>query len=136
MAGDARGAAASAVPASPVPTAERRAAVRAELASGGVDGLRTLADRLEARGVAAEPDALRGDLRALGAIRVAGADGPVLAVPVERTGRGGQPGSGQGAPPALTAVIAADADWPLQLAVLVVVAVFLLVAVVGWLISV
>lgn len=135
MADDEAGAPAQSA-ASPVPSvADRRAVVRAELATGRVDGLRSLADRLAARGMATEPDALRSDLRALGVIRVAGVDGPVLAVPMERGGAGGPGGSGGAPQQTLGTVIAADADWPLQLAVLVVVAVFLLVAVAGWLIA-
>lgn len=114
------------------PSTERRALVRAEVAAGGVTGLKDLAGRLADAGVDVTPDQLRADLRALGAVRVEGPDGPVLAIPVD-----GDRSAGRGAAPAtLAATVADDADWKLQVGVLVVVVVFVLVALLGWLISV
>ena len=61
-------------------TGSRRAAVRRELAAGDVASIRDLASRLQAEGVDVTPEALRSDVRALGAIRVQHGDGTVLAL--------------------------------------------------------
>lgn len=110
---------------------ERRALVRRELATGEITGLRMLADRLAAHDVVAGPDELRADVRALGALRVQVGDASVLALPVDGDGR---PTSTAPAPLAANE-LSRDPDWTLQLGVVVVVAVFLLVAFAGWLIS-
>jgi hypothetical protein len=122
--------------------AERRRAVRAAIVAGGVTGPRDLVDQLELLGIAAEPDDVRGDLRALGAIRVAGPDGPVLALPAPGSGGGpgggsgggGGGGGGAGAPPAerLTAAITSDPDWKLQAVVVAVVLAFVLAGLLTW----
>lgn len=113
----------------------RRAEARRLLADGDVTGLRELASRLEAEGFEVTPDELRADVRALGAIRVQHGDSSVLALPVD-----GAPG-GAGARGAdreqgrLAAEISADPDWPIQVGVAAVVAVFLVIGLLGWLIS-
>ena len=112
-------------------SADRRAAVRAALGSGEVTGLRMLAERLEADGFEVAPDALRADVRSLGAVRVQHGESSVLALPVAPEGRGAD----RSAAPPLAAEIAADPDWKLQVGVAAVVIVFLLVALLGWLIS-
>ncbi|WP_426571046.1 hypothetical protein [Aquihabitans sp. McL0605] len=112
-------------------TTERRAQVRQELAAGDVPGLRVLADRLEAHGFTVTPDELRADVRALGAVRVEHGEGSVLALPVD----GDSGASAPVAAPKLTAVVSADPDWRLQVGVAAVVVVFLVVALLGWLIS-
>mgnify|MGYP001071054148 CR=1 FL=1 len=108
----------------------RRARVRQQLAAGDVAGLRDLAGRLKDDGVTVTPEALRADVRALGAIRVQRGDGTVLALPVDD-------GSGRGSGPAalLAAEVSSDPDWRIQVGVVAVVALFLLVAFAGWLIS-
>ena len=112
--------------------AERRALVRQELAAGDVTGLRMLADRLATRDVVAGPDELRSDVRALGAVRVQAGDASVLALPVDPDARSVPAGPA----PLLANEVSRDPDWKLQVGVVAVVAVFLLVAFVGWLISV
>lgn len=99
---------------------ERRAAVRSAIVAGGVTGPADLAARLEQHGIEVAPEELRGHLRALGVVRVAGPDGPVLAVPAER---------GTAPPPALAP------DRVLQLTVVAVAAAFLLVGLLGWLLA-
>ena len=111
---------------------ERRAQVRRQLASGDVASLRELAGRLQDDGVTVTPDELRADVRALGAVRVQHGDGTVLALPVDDPGTR----ASGGAVDRLTAEVVADPDWPLQAGVVAVVALFLLVALAGWLISV
>lgn len=75
------------------------------------------------------PDQLRSDVRALGAVRIEGPDGPVLALPVDVAD------GSAGEAPKLAAVVTADPDWRLQVGVVIVVALFVLVALLGWLIS-
>lgn len=110
---------------------ERTAAVRELLVAGEATGLRSIAESLHAQGIEAGPEELRADLRRLGAVRVQGSDGPRLALPVGRDADGAAAGPGAGLPAALVA----DPDWPLQLAVTVVVAVFLVVGLLGWLLA-
>mgnify|MGYP001160337894 CR=1 FL=1 len=112
--------------------ADRRAAVRAALATGEVSGLRMLAERVEAAGFEVEPDVLRADVRSLSAVRVQRGDTSVLALPMAPEGRGAD----RTPAPKLTAEISADPDWKLQVGVAAVVIVFLVVAVIGWLIRV
>lgn len=107
----------------------RLAVVRAALATGEVDSLRTLAARVADAGFEVGPDQLRADLRRLGVVRVEGSAGVVLAVPA------GDDRSPARSSPGLRARVAADADWPLQVAVAVVVALFLVVGLAAWLIS-
>jgi hypothetical protein len=113
----------------------RRAEVRRHLAEGDVSGLRDLASRLEAAGIDVTPDELRSDVRALGAIRVQHGASSVLALPVD----GGGTPAGTGAPAArsgrLAAEVSADPDWPIQVGVVAVVVVFLVIGLLGWLIS-
>ena len=108
---------------------ERRSAVRDAVVAGGVDTLRTLGRRLHDEGISAGPDDLRTDLRALGALKVVGPDGPVYALPAE--GEGHVPRR----TPKLATELVADPDWPLQLAVVAVLVLFLLVGLVGWIIA-
>jgi arginine repressor len=110
-------------------TVERRAAVRRELAAGDVTGLRDLAARLQAADIAVTPDALRADVRSLGAIRVQHGEGSVLALPVGDAAPAGRTTD------RLVAEVSSDPDWPIQVGVAAVVGVFLLVALLGWLIS-
>jgi hypothetical protein len=113
--------------------------VRRELALGDVAGLRDLAGRLESEGIAVSPDVLRADVRALGAVRVQRGGSSVLALPVDDgSGRPTGPGGSAdaGATARLANEISADPDWKLQVGVVAVVAVFVLVALLGWLISV
>ena len=112
-------------------TGERRAAVRRELAAGDVTSIRDLAGRLQAEGLEVTPEALRGDVRALGALRVQHGDGTVLALPVDDP----SPRAAGGTSARLAAEVSADPDWRIQVGVVAVVALFLLVALVGWLIS-
>jgi arginine repressor len=114
----------------PTSAAERRREVRDLIATGEVTSLRDLAGRLQDQGIATTPDALRSDVRSLGAIRVQRGDGTVLALPVDD--RAPTPAGAS----RLTAEIAADPDWRIQVGVVAVVAAFLLVALIGWLISV
>ncbi|MFN8017093.1 MAG: hypothetical protein U0P45_03115 [Acidimicrobiales bacterium] len=106
--------------------AERRAAVRAAIVGGDVDSLRALGTRLRDEGHPVTPDELRADLKELGAVKVESPDGPRYAIPVE------EPST---EPPAAVAALVADPDWPIQVAVAAVVVVFVLVALVGWLIA-
>ncbi len=110
----------------------RREAVRGYLAAGDVTSLRDLAGRLQSDGVAVTPDELRSDVRALGAIRVEHGDGTALALPVDDlvTRPEGR------ATARLAAEVSADPDWRIQVGVAVVVVAFLVVALLGWLISV
>lgn len=118
--------------AGPSTTGERRAQVRRQLAVGDVATLRDLAGRLQDDGVAVTPEELRADVRALGAIRVQHGDGTVLALPVDDpAGRA----AGGRTVERLTAEVSADPDWRIQVGVVAVVAVFLLVGLLGWLIS-
>lgn len=111
--------------------AARRAEVERQLAAGDVTGLRSLASRLEGAGIAVTPDELRADVRSLGAVRVRHGDTSVLALPVDGPAR-----SGGSAADRLRAEVTADPDWPIQIGVAVVVAVFVLVGLLGWLISI
>lgn len=112
----------------------RRAEVERQLAAGDVSGLKALAARLDEQGITATADELRADVRALGGIRVRHGDSSVLALPVDGAGtRGPSTGSSTGR---LNAEITSDPDWPIQLGVAIVVGVFLLVALLGWLISI
>jgi hypothetical protein len=111
----------------------RRAEVRRQLAAGDVTGLRDLAGRLHDDGVDITPEALRSDVRALGAIRVQHGDETVLALPVDDPAH--RSGSGTSTE-RLTAEVVADPDWRIQAGVVAIVALFLLVALLGWLISV
>lgn len=109
----------------------RRAEVRRQLAEGDVSGLRDLASRLDAAGIDVTPDELRSDVRALGAIRVQQGASSVLALPVDGpAARAPDAGSGR-----LVAEVSADPDWPIQVGVAAVVAVFLVIGLLGWLIS-
>ena len=110
---------------------ERRARVRRELAAGDVASMRDLAGRLQADGIEITPEALRSDVRALGAIRVHHGDDAMLALPVD----GAAGGSGSSTE-RLAAEISSDPDWRIQVGVAIVVAAFVLVALLGWLISV
>ena len=110
---------------------DRRTLVRSELATGEVTGLRMLADRLAARDVVAGPDELRADVRALGAVRVQVGDTSVLALPVDASGRSSSPAAAT----LLGNELSRDPDWKLQVGVVAVVALFLLVAFAGWLLS-
>lgn len=112
-------------------TGSRRAAVRRELAAGDVASIRDLASRLQAEGVEVTPDALRSDVRALGAVRVQHGDGTILALPVDD----GPARPAGGTSDRLTAEVSADPDWKIQVGVVAVVAVFLLVGFLGWLLS-
>lgn len=114
---------------------ERRAAVERELVRGDVVGLRELAGRLESEGITVTPEVLRADVRALGAVRVQKGATSVLALPVDAGGRAGSGSEGR-VPPRLAAEISADPDWSVQVGVVAVVVVFMLVALLGWLISV
>jgi hypothetical protein len=107
----------------------RRDEVERLLGQGDVTGLRDLATRLQAAGITVTPDELRADVRALGAVRVRHGDSAVLALPLDGSAARRPADAG------LTAEIAADPDWPIQLGVVAVVAVFLLVGLLGWLIS-
>ncbi|MCU1372494.1 MAG: hypothetical protein JWO77_3688 [Ilumatobacteraceae bacterium] len=109
--------------------AARRAEVERQLASGDITGLRALAARLDDEGIAVTPDELRADVRSLGAVRVRRRDTSVLALPVDGPARPG------GSSPRLAAAVTSDPDWPVQVGVAVVVAVFALIALLGWLIS-
>ena len=111
---------------------QRREQVRRELGSGQVTGLRDLASRLQAEGIAAGPDQLRADARALGAVRVQMGETSVLALPV---GSDGKPAAQPSTVGVLAAEVSSDPDWKLQVGVVAVVALFLLVAFLGWLIS-
>lgn len=113
--------------------AARRRAARDLVVAGGVTGPRDLAGRLAERGIESSPDAIRADLRALGVVRVAGPDGPVLAVPEDRSAPAGGPARPDGA--GLVAEITADPDWKLQAVVLTVVLAFLLAGLVAWLLG-
>ena len=115
----------------PTSTGERRAQVRRQLAAGDVTGLRELAGRLQDDGVTVTADVLRSDVRALGAIRVQHGDTSVLALPVDDAGSRAPGGTTE----RLAAEISADPDWRIQVGVVAVVALFLLVAFLGWLIS-
>ena len=108
--------------------AVRRRAVRDLVVAGDITGPRQLAGRLAELGHPTSADDLRADLRALGAVRVVGPSGPVLAVPVDRAGAA--PGEG-----GLVAEITADPDWKLQAVVLTVVLAFLLAGLVAWLLG-
>lgn len=110
----------------------RRAEVERQLAGGDVSGLKALAARLDEQGIAVTPDELRADVRSLGGIRVRHGDSSVLALPVDGPARA-PAGTGSAR---LSAEIASDPDWPIQLGVALVVGVFLLIALLGWLISV
>ena len=107
--------------------AARRGAARAEIVAGGIDSLRTLGTRLRDQGHAVTPDELRADLREIGAIKVEGPDGPVYAVAV--------PTGTDVAVPAPAAALLADPDWPVQVAVVAVVVVFLALGLLGWVLS-
>lgn len=111
--------------------AARRDEVRRQVAAGDVAGLRELAARLEAEGVTVTPDVLRADLRALGVVRVERGEASVLAIPVDGPAPKG-PGT---VTERLAAEVSSDPDWPIQLGVAAVVAVFVLVGLLGWLIS-
>lgn len=102
------------------------------IVAGGVTSPRDLAARLHDQGIDAEPAQLRADLRALGAIRVVGPDGEVLAVPAD-PGSPKQPTSAPG--PTLAQEVVADPDWKLQAAVVSVVALLVLVGLLGWLLG-
>jgi hypothetical protein len=115
----------------PTSAAKRRREVRHLLATGEITSLRDLAGRLQDEGIATTPEALRADVRSLGAIRVQHGEGSVLALPADD-----RAGAASGGPaPLLAAEIAADPDWRMQVGVVAVVALFLLVALAGWLIS-
>lgn len=111
--------------------AGRRAKVREQLASGDVASLRDLAGRLKDDGVTVTPESLRADVRALGAVRVQHGDDTVLALPVDDVAT-----KPSGPAALLAAEVSADPDWRIQVGVVAVVALFLLVAFAGWLISV
>lgn len=113
-------------------TKQRRAEVRKQLAAGDVANLRDLFSRLQAGGVEVAPDVLRADVRALGAIKVQHGDDTVLALPADDAAA---PKPGGTAAERLAAEVSADPDWRIQVGVVVVVALFLLVALIGWLIS-
>ncbi len=115
----------------PSGTGARRKEIRRRLATGDIASLRDLAGRLQDDGITVTPDVLRADVRALGAIRVQHGEGSVLALPVDDSA--GRPAAG--AAERLTAEIGADPDWRLQVGVVAVVALFLLVGLLGWLIS-
>jgi hypothetical protein len=110
--------------------AERRRAVRAAIVAGGATGPRDLVDQLAVLGIDADPDDVRADLRSLGAIRVTGPDGPVLALPA-----GNAPVGARADAPArerLASVITSDPDWKLQAVVLAVVLAFFLAGLATW----
>ena len=111
--------------------AARRETVRQAIVASGPLGLRELAERLEAEGHPMSREELRADVRALGAIRVETPDGPMLAIPIDEDA----PGANGSVAELLQAEVSADPDWRLQVGVAVVVAVFVLVALLGWLIS-
>lgn len=117
------------------PRAERRRAVRMLVVAGGVAGPRDLADRLAERGIESSPDELRADLRALGVVKVVGAEGPVLAVAVDRGASAAGGSSRSGAGRGVVAEVTADPDWKLQAVVLAVVLAFLLAGLVAWLLG-
>jgi hypothetical protein len=112
--------------------AARRAEIERRLAAGDVTGLRALAARLDGAGIAVTPDQLRAEVRSLGAIRVRHGDTSVLALPVDGADRSRGRGAGT---QRLAAEVTSDPDWPIQVGVAAVVAVFLLVGLLGWLIS-
>jgi hypothetical protein len=97
--------------------------------AGGITGPRDLARRLADAGIETSPDAIRGDLRALGVVRIVGPDGPLLAVPEDRMP------ADAGAGPGMVAEITSDPDWKLQVVVLSVVLAFLLAGLVAWLLG-
>ena len=117
-------------------THDRREMVRDLVVSGAVDGPKDIARELADAGVEVDADILRGDLRALGAVRVAGADGPTLAILVDRAHASAtahaEPVKARKAPGRLAAEVTSDPDWPLQAVVAAVAGAFLLVAVLVW----
>jgi DNA-binding IclR family transcriptional regulator len=126
-------------PSEPAGARARRTEVERHLAEGDVAGLRALAERLEADGLAVTADELRADVRSLGAIRVRRGESSVLALPVDgpagrRSGsdRSDRAGGSDGR---LVAEVSADPDWPIQVGVAAVVVVFLVIGLLGWLIS-
>jgi len=125
---DARGC--NEVPAASIGAGERRAAVRRELAAGDVASIRDLARRIQAHGIEVTPEALRADVRALGAIRVRHGDDTVLALPVAAA-----PRPAGRATERLADEVSADPDWSIQVGVVGVVALFLLIGLLGWLLS-
>ncbi len=121
------------VPDRPGPGPDRDV-VRRTLAAGGVTGPGDLSARLADAGLHRDPDEVRAHLRALGAVRGAGPDGPVLAVPVDRAGTPVGPTAGPAGPVASLGGDA-DPDRTLQLTVVLVAAAFLVVGLLGWLIA-
>ncbi|MCU1453879.1 MAG: hypothetical protein JWN46_2025 [Acidimicrobiales bacterium] len=116
--------------------AERRQTVRTLLRAGEVRGPRDLRRRLGERGYVVDDEELRGDLQAVGAVRVDGPAGPRLGLADwSRAGdeRPDDPAPGSAA--GVVAAVRADPDWPLQVVVVAVAAVFVLVGFLGWLIG-
>lgn len=118
--------------AGPADAAVRRAEVERQLASGDVTGLRALAKRLDDEGISVTPDELRADVRSLGAVRVRHGETSVLALPVDGPAKAGASSSSTSR---LAAEVTSDPDWPIQVGVAVVVGAFLVIALLGWLIS-
>ncbi len=116
-------------------TNARRAGVRRELEAGDVTGLKDLAARLEAQDISVTPEELRADVRALGAVRVQHGGDAVLALLVDDGGRRAR-GTAGTASQRLRNEVSADPDWRLQVGVAAVVVGFLVVGLLGWLISV
>ena len=114
--------------------ADRRALVRDLVVSGAVDGPKDIARELATAGVDVDAEILRGDLRALGAVRVVGADGPTLAILTDKAAAPAPPEPAKVKKPQgrLVAEVTADPDWPLQAVVAAVAVAFLLIAVVVW----
>jgi len=115
---------------------DRRELVRNLVVSGAVDGPKDIARELADAGVDVDADILRGDLRAVGAVRVAGADGPTLAILVDKTHAPApthtEPAKSKKPQGKLAAEVTSDPDWPLQVVVAAVAVAFLLVAVLVW----
>ena len=119
--------------------ADRRALVRDLVVSGAVDGPKDIARELSTAGVDVDAEILRGDLRALGAVRVVGAEGPTLAILTDKAAVPAppEPATTKGKKPQgrLAAEVTADPDWPLQVVVAAVAVAFLLIALLVWAIA-
>lgn len=110
--------------------AERRA-VREHLEAGDVASLRDLAGRLLADGIEVTPEVLRADVRDLGAIRAKHGEGTLLVLPLDDAAvRADGPVTER-----LAVEVSHDPDWKIQVGVVAVVALFLLVGFLGWLLS-
>ncbi|HEY4377108.1 MAG TPA: hypothetical protein VGM93_08105 [Acidimicrobiales bacterium] len=109
---------------------DRRRAIRRIVRSQAVRGPRELRRLLGEAGFAVDPDTVRSDLAELGAFRDGTGDDAAIALPEPGTSRGSVANDERST---VAATVLEDPDWPLQLVVVAVVALFILVGLIGWL---